>query len=214
MISPGATAHPPPLCTAQSSSCALSTTTISPPATVSSLIVGSTMSTPSCSSKNPKVTATGRCRRASGIGSRVSAECTTTRRVSGETVASGRRNESNAAAAASELAPTTLPHASSTCTSHRTCQTCFPASTQSDSTSTAPVSRMARSSTTATSDASSPGRPGSKLGEAMGENSTLMETLPSLERPPLGCSSVALTTASTRVCPSVTSHCPSRGPNL
>ena len=58
-----------------------------------------------------------------------------------------------------------------------------------------------------------PGRPGSKLGEAMGENSTLMETLPSLERPPLGCSSVALTTASTRVCPRVTSHCPSRGPN-
>ena len=133
--------------------------------------------------------------------------------VSGLTVASGLRNDSIAALAASEAAPAMFPHASITCTSHRTCHTLRPASTHSDSTSTAPVSRIARSRTLASSCASSPGLPGSKFGDAMGENSTLMLILPSLLRAPEGCSSLALTTASTRVSPRRTSHIPSFGPN-
>mmetsp|Transcript_5115 Transcript_5115/g.7927 ORF Transcript_5115/g.7927 Transcript_5115/m.7927 type:complete len:274 (+) Transcript_5115:179-1000(+) len=212
IISPGATAHPPPLCTAHSSLCTLSTTVRWLPVTISSATVGSTTTNPSCSAKNPNVIATGRWCNARGTGSRTSAGCTVTRWVSGLTVASGRRNESSAAFAASEAAPTMFPHASRTCTSTLTCQTRRPANTHSDSTSTAPVSRMARSSTTASSDALSPGRPASKLGDAMGENSTLMVTVPSLLRAPVGGSSLALTTASTRVCPRLTSHTPSVGP--
>ena len=79
--------------------------------------------------------------------------------------------------------------------------TFLPARTQRASESMAWLCLRPRSTSLASSTASSPGRPGSKAGDAMGDSSTLKRTEPSLGRSGNGGSRAATTAVMTRVVP-------------
>ncbi|BAU00675.1 hypothetical protein VIGAN_10228800 [Vigna angularis var. angularis] len=93
--------------------------------------------------------------------------------------------------------------------STRMAHTSLPESTQSDSVSMARLSRRPRSTTRPSSTADSAGRPGSKEGSAMGENSVKMEREPSLGLSLYGLTSWAETKVTTWVWPKWTSAEPS-----
>ena len=106
-----------------------------------------------------------------------------------------------------------LPRWSMTVMSQRTDHTRLFGTTQSASTSIAWLLRMARSRSLVSSTAASLGRPGSKTGEAIGENSTENCSSPSAARSWYGSTSSAVAVASSRVWPSRNSHVPGTAPN-
>ena len=120
----------------------------------------------------------------------------------------GSRRCRSAASAARTAASVRLPRWSMTVMSQRTDHTRLLGTTQSASTSIAWLLRMARSSSLVSSTAASLGRPGSKTGEAIGENSTENCSNPSAGRSWYGSTSSAVAVASTRVWPSRNSHVP------
>jgi hypothetical protein len=120
----------------------------------------------------------------------------------------GSRRCRSAARAARTAASVRLPRWSMTVMSQRTDHTPLFGTTQSASTSIAWLLRMARSSSLVSSTAASLGRPGSKTGEAIGENSTENCSTPSAGRSWYGSTSSAVAVASSRVWPSRNSHVP------
>mmetsp|Transcript_22080 Transcript_22080/g.58299 ORF Transcript_22080/g.58299 Transcript_22080/m.58299 type:complete len:259 (+) Transcript_22080:3-779(+) len=212
------TGMPPGLCRQHSSPCWFTAIDSEPHMATSSRRLGSATHVvsasllPGAGAKSAKVTGTGRWWTLSGTGTRSSAVKTLA--APPWTLTSAFRKWSSAQSAATEHTSPRFPSSSRARTSTRMLQTFWPPTMHSASASTALLPLMSRSTKLETAVAFAEGRPTSKLGEAIGPNSTWKAIRPSFGRSGGGVTISPEQTARARVGPNETSTSPCTTPNF